>query len=57
LLNEYKDKKITVTSFLDEGFLKVLESVLRFGNPILIQDVERLDPILNAVLNKEIRRT
>ena len=57
LLNEYKDKKIAVTSFLDEGFLKVLESALRFGNPILIQDVERLDPILNAVLNKEIRRT
>ncbi|KAF8602688.1 dynein heavy chain [Ceratobasidium sp. AG-I] len=57
LLNEYKDKKIAVTSFLDEAFLKVLESALRFGNPILIQDVERLDPILNAVLNKEIRRT
>ena len=40
-----------------QGFLKVLESALRFGNPILIQDVECLDPILNAVLNKEIRRT
>lgn len=57
LLNEYKDRKITVTSFLDESFLKVLESALRFGNPLLIQDVEHLDPILNAVLNKEIRRT
>ncbi|KAF9015424.1 dynein heavy chain [Cyathus striatus] len=57
LLNEYKDCKITVTSFLDEAFLKVLESALRFGNPLLIQDVEHLDPILNAVLNKEIRRT
>ncbi len=57
LLNEYKDRKIAITSFLDEAFLKVLESALRFGNPILIQDVERLDPILNAVLNKELRRT
>ncbi|KAG2057179.1 hypothetical protein BDR06DRAFT_1019336 [Suillus hirtellus] len=57
LLNEYKDRKITVTSFLDEAFLKVLESALRFGNPLLIQDVEHLDPILNAVLNREIRRT
>lgn len=57
LLNEYKERKITVTSFLDESFLKVLESALRFGNPLLIQDVEHLDPILNAVLNKEIRRT
>ncbi|KAG7090771.1 Cytoplasmic dynein 1 heavy chain 1 [Marasmius oreades] len=57
LMNEYKDRKITVTSFLDEAFLKILESALRFGNPLLIQDVEHLDPILNAVLNKEIRRT
>ncbi|TFK76697.1 dynein heavy chain protein 1 [Pluteus cervinus] len=57
LMNHYKDRKITVTSFLDEAFLKVLESALRFGNPLLIQDVEHLDPILNAVLNKEIRRT
>lgn len=57
LLNEYKERKITVTSFLDEAFLKVLESALRFGNALLIQDVEHLDPILNAVLNKEIRRT
>jgi dynein heavy chain 1 len=57
LMNEYKDRKITVTSFLDDAFLKVLESALRFGNPLLIQDVEHLDPILNAVLNKEIRRT
>lgn len=57
LMNHYKERKITVTSFLDEAFLKVLESALRFGNPLLIQDVEHLDPILNAVLNKEIRRT
>ncbi|KZT42722.1 dynein heavy chain [Sistotremastrum suecicum HHB10207 ss-3] len=57
LKNEYRDRKITVTSFLDESFLKVLESALRFGNPLLIQDVEHLDPILNAVLNKELRRT
>ncbi|KZT06248.1 dynein heavy chain [Laetiporus sulphureus 93-53] len=57
LLHEYRDRKITVTSFLDEAFLKVLESALRFGNTLLIQDVEHLDPILNPVLNKEIRRT
>lgn len=56
LMNEYKDRKITVTSFLDDAFLKNLESALRFGNPLLVQDVEHLDPILNAVLNKELRR-
>ncbi|SNX83960.1 cytoplasmic dynein heavy chain 2 [Melanopsichium pennsylvanicum] len=57
LLNEFKIQKLTVTSFLDEAFLKALESSLRFGNPLLIQDVEHLDPILNPVLNKELRRT
>ncbi|KAJ9474533.1 putative Dynein heavy chain, cytoplasmic (putative) [Pseudozyma hubeiensis] len=57
LLNEYKVQKLTVSSFLDEAFLKALESSLRFGNPLLIQDVEYLDPILNPVLNKELRRT
>ncbi|CAH1756141.1 13650_t:CDS:10 [Entrophospora sp. SA101] len=57
LMNEFKEKKITVTSFLDDSFIKNLESALRFGNPLLIQDVEHLDPILNAVLNKELRRT
>lgn len=57
LQNEYRDRKITVTSFLDESFLKNLESALRFGNALLIQDVENLDPILNSVLNRELRRT
>ncbi|EGG11538.1 uncharacterized protein MELLADRAFT_46877 [Melampsora larici-populina 98AG31] len=56
LMNEYRDRKMTVTSFLDEAFVKNLESALRFGTPLLIQDVEHLDPILNAVLNKELRR-
>jgi dynein heavy chain 1, cytosolic len=57
ILNMYKDRKITKTSFLDNSFRKNLESALRFGNPILIQDVENYDPILNPVLNREIRRT
>ena len=57
LLQEYKDKKITKTSFLDDAFRKNLESALRFGNPLLVQDVESYDPILNPVLNKEVRKT
>lgn len=57
IMNEFKDKKITKTSFLDDSFRKNLESALRFGNPLLVQDVENYDPILNAVLNKELRRT
>ncbi|XP_015784706.1 dynein heavy chain, cytoplasmic isoform X1 [Tetranychus urticae] len=57
LLNEFANKKITKTSFLDDSFRKNLESALRFGNPLLVQDVENYDPILNPVLNREVRKT
>lgn len=57
LEKESKERKLTVTSFLDDSFIKQLESALRFGNPILIQDAEHLDPILNHVLNKEYQKT
>ncbi|WAR20651.1 DYHC1-like protein [Mya arenaria] len=57
IMNEYRDRKITKTSFLDDSFRKNLESALRFGNPLLVQDVESYDPILNPVLNRELRRT
>ena len=45
------------SSFLDDSFRKNLESALRFGNPILVQDCENYDAILNPVLNRELRRT
>ena len=54
LMNQYRDKKILKTSFLDTAFMKNLESALRFGTPLLVQDVESIDPVLNPVLNKEI---
>ena len=57
IMNEYKDRKITKTSFLDDAFRKNLESALRFGNPLLVQDAENYDPVLNPVLNRELRRT
>lgn len=49
-------QQYVVEDFLDEAFLKNLESALRFGTALLIQDVEHLDPILNTVLNRELRR-
>ncbi|ODM96402.1 Dynein heavy chain, cytoplasmic [Orchesella cincta] len=56
LMQEYKDRKLSKHPF---GRLvrKNLESALRFGNPLLVQDVESYDPILNPVLNREVRRT
>lgn len=55
--NQHKSRKLTVTSFLDAAFVKHLESALRFGNPILIQDAEHLDPVITQVLNKEYKKT
>lgn len=34
-----------------------MESALRFGSTLLVQDVENYDPILNPVLNREVKRT
>ncbi|KAL8271990.1 hypothetical protein Esti_004114 [Eimeria stiedai] len=48
--------KLTKTSFLDANFLKSLESSLRFGSTLVIQDVEKVDPILNPVLNRETHK-
>lgn len=56
LQNQHRDRRLTVTSFLDSNFSKQVESALRFGNPILIQDAEYLDPLLNHVLNREYQK-
>lgn len=57
LVREFRNRMMMVTRFLEEAFLEVLESALRFGNLLLIQDVKYFDPILYTVLNREIRRT
>jgi len=52
LMKQYAERKILRTSFLDNNFLKNLESALRFGNALLCEDVENIDPVLNPVLNQ-----
>jgi len=56
LQNEFKSKRLLKTSFVDANFMKHLESSLRFGAPLLVMDVDRVDPILNNVLNKETHK-
>jgi len=56
LLDYYKHKKIVPASFLDDSFLKKLQSALKFGNILLIEEVENMDPILNPVLNQEFEK-
>lgn len=56
VMNHHQQQKIQKTSFADEGFMKHLETAIRFGLPLLVQDVEKIDPILNSVLNREVQK-
>lgn len=57
LLSLFADKSFILSSFADDAFLKNLEKSLRFGRPLIVQDVEKIEPILNSVLNKEVYKT
>jgi dynein heavy chain 1, cytosolic len=57
LLSQFKSRRMNKTSFVDPSFLKTLESALRFGTGLIVQDVENIDPILNPVLNREVQIT
>jgi len=50
----YVSKKIVTTSFLSGSFVRDLEVALRFGNALLVEDVEKIDAVLNPVLNREV---
>lgn len=51
-----KPKKLVLTSFLDDSFVKSLENSMRFGGSILIQDAEYFDPIIARLLNKDFEK-
>lgn len=57
LLNKYKSEKIQTTSFVDKAFTKTLSGAVRFGTTLLVENVEKIDPILNPILNKEFQKT
>ena len=56
LMRSYKNDKIVKTTFQEPNFQRQLENAIRFGSPLLIEDVERVDPLLLSVLGKEIRK-
>jgi dynein heavy chain 1 len=57
LMNKHKDEKIQASSFLDKAFMKTLAGAVRFGTTLLVENVEKIDPVLNPILNREIQRT
>lgn len=55
VLQNIPSLKLTVTSFLDEGFIKKVQNTLRFGGYLLLEDGEFFDPILSKVVAKEFK--
>ena len=56
IMNHYRGRKIQKTSFADAEFLSRISEGLQYGVPVLVQDVERIDPVMNSVLNKEVQK-
>lgn len=51
------NSEIIKTSFVDPKFHKNLESCLRFGSILLIEDGEQYDQIMSPVISKDFRRS
>lgn len=44
-----------ILSFSDYDYLKHFENAIIYGMPVLFQDVEYIDPIIQNVLEKDIK--
>ncbi|SCV03614.1 LANO_0G05204g1_1 [Lachancea nothofagi CBS 11611] len=55
-IQNYFGSCLTVTSFLDNGFVKRLINALRFGGKIMIQDGDYFDPIISLLIAKEFKK-
>lgn len=48
--------KLKVLSFADSDFLKQLEIAIKFGMPVLFQDVDDyIDPVIDNVLERNVK--
>ncbi|XP_014262519.1 dynein heavy chain 10, axonemal-like [Cimex lectularius] len=48
-------KNLKILSFGDPEFLKLLELAIKYGHPVLFQDVDYIDPIVDNVIQKNIK--
>ncbi|TPX58491.1 hypothetical protein PhCBS80983_g03079 [Powellomyces hirtus] len=52
--NMEKDNSLDIVKLTDKDFLRTLENAIRFGKPVLLENVaERLDPALEPILLKQ----
>uniref|UniRef100_A0A1A8GI94 Dynein, axonemal, heavy chain 10 n=1 Tax=Nothobranchius korthausae TaxID=1143690 RepID=A0A1A8GI94_9TELE len=51
-----ESNNLKISSFNDPDFLRQLEMAIKYGNPILFQDVdEYIDPVIDGVLEKNVK--
>lgn len=55
-IRKREEKHLKVLSFNDKDYLKFLETAIRYGNPVLFQDVDYIDPIIENILEKKVLR-
>lgn len=53
----YSKQKLEITDLDESNFTKTLEKCLRFGIPLIIQNVNQFPPMLNSVLSKQTFKT
>lgn len=46
---------LRVLTFNDSDFIKQLEMAIKYGAPVLFQDVDFIDPVIDNVLEKNIK--
>jgi len=54
-IKKRESKYLKILTFADEDFFKQVELAIRYGLPVLVQDVDEVDPILENVLSKNIQ--
>jgi len=54
-IKKRESKHLKILTFADEDFLKQVEMAIRYGLPVLVQDVDEVDPILDNVLSRNIQ--
>ncbi|KAG6801134.1 dynein heavy chain 10, axonemal [Apis mellifera caucasica] len=54
-IKKKEHKHLKILSFTDPDFLKQVELAVKYGLPVLFQDVDEIDPVLDNVLSKNIQ--
>ncbi|XP_076621651.1 dynein heavy chain at 89D [Colletes latitarsis] len=54
-IKKKEQKNLKILSFTDADFLKHVELAIKYGLPVLFQDVDEVDPVLDNLLSRNIQ--